>query len=109
MKPVEIGIRWAELFGEHKNKMSDALRRSRWEEWKSLNVANGHPERADYWGEESMADDCFACEYKDGDWCKRQSLPCTVNPITTFSLGHIGMACMGVGFRPKQTTIDFDS
>lgn len=46
-------------------------------------------------------------EHCDGDWCRFQSLPCTVNPITTFSNNEIGLACMGVGYRNKQLQFEF--
>lgn len=37
MKTVTLGIRWSELFGEHKGDMSDKMRRLRWETWKHGN------------------------------------------------------------------------
>ena len=91
MKPVTLGIQWAELFGEHKADMSDKLCRERWEAWKKLSCDSGYSE-----------EHCLNCEHCDGDWCLFQSLPCTVNPITTFSNNDIGLACMGAGFRNKQ-------
>ena len=107
MKEVSLGIRWEELFGRSKKNTSDATRRARWEQWKDLCLKSDHPEMVEWWGKGSMADDCFSCEHKDGDWCSLQSLPCTVNPVTTFSLGDIGMACRGIGFKPKQTKLEF--
>lgn len=105
MKPVTLGIRWAELFGEHKADMSDKLRRERWEAWKKLSCESGYPERIEWW--DTPEEYCLNCEHCDGDWCLFQSLPCTVNPITTFSNNDIGLACMGAGFRNKQMQFEF--
>lgn len=41
MKTVTLGIRWSELFGEHKGDMSDKMRRLRWETWKQLSRDHG--------------------------------------------------------------------
>lgn len=104
MKPVTLGIRWEELFGKHEADMSDKVRRERWEEWKRLGRSGAHPENVEWWSCPETI--CLNCEYCDGDWCGRQSLPCTVNPVTTFSNNEIGLACMGIYFRNKQTLLD---
>ena len=105
MKTVTLGIRWSELFGEHKGDMSDKMRRLRWETWKQLSRDHGRFESIAWWS--TPAELCFNCEHCDGDWCRFQSLPCTVNPITTFSNNEIGLACMGVGYRNKQLQFEF--
>lgn len=100
MIAVTLGIRWIELFGENKSKMPDKIRRSRWEKWKQLCRDNGGFEIVEYWSTPDPV--CLNCKHCDGDWCRFQSLPCSVNPITTFSSNEIGMACMGIGFHNKQ-------
>lgn len=105
MKTVTLGIRWSELFGEHKGDMSDKMRRSRWETWKQLSRDHGRFESIAWWS--TPEELCFNCEHCDGDWCRFQSLPCTVNPITTFSNNEIGLACMGLGYRNKQLQFEF--
>lgn len=106
MDKVYIGIRWVELFGKHKSDMTDRIRRSRWETWKQLSRDSGRSENVEWWS--TPEELCFTCKWNDGDWCKLQSLPCTVNPITTFSRNEIGLACMGIGHRNKELTLNFE-
>lgn len=96
MKTVTLGIRWFELFAS----MPDKIRRERWETWKRLSSDSGHLESVEWWS--TPEEHCLNCEHCDMDWCKLQSLPCTVNPITTFKNNEIGLACMGLGYRNKQ-------
>jgi hypothetical protein len=96
MKHVSLKIRWIELFPK---SASPTVRRARWIEWLSLGSDN-----AEYWSNPDEL--CHSCEHCDDDWCKRQALPCTINPILTFKYGDIGLACMGVGHRAKQLKLE---
>lgn len=109
MKDVKRHISWIELFGERRGDMADDVRRSRWEEWKKLCNDAGETDIVEQWTEPSMAENCSSCVHCDKDWCNASGLPCTVNPILTFQFSMLGMACMGTGHKPKQTTINFDA
>jgi hypothetical protein len=98
MTPVTLSIRWHELFGETKADMPDAIRRERWEQWKVLCAKE--PEIIEQWTNPEEA--CLGCKHREGDWCAKQSLPCTVNPILTYGMNMSGMACMGAGYEPGQ-------
>lgn len=100
---VEKGIRWYQLFGESGPDMSEKTRRARWEKWKKL-ISAGEQHVVDYWAKDHIEESCSGCVNKDGDWCKAVGLPCNVNPVLTFSIGLIGMACMGMAKRtiPEQ-------
>jgi hypothetical protein len=101
MKPVDLNIRWEELFGKTQADMADDVRRARWEEWKALCAQQPDgKEFIDHWT--GCDEACLGCIHRQGDWCASQSLPCTVNPILTFTGNQKGMACMGAGFEPGQ-------
>lgn len=101
MKPVTLKIRWPELFGEQQADMPDELRRQRWEEWK--NLCAQQPDGKEVLQRWTDADEaCLGCKHREGDWCGYQQLPCTVNPILTFSMNMKGMACMGLNYEPGQ-------
>lgn len=97
MEAVTLKIRWEKLFSK---SMSDKVRRARWSEWQKLAIENGNHENVDYWND--SGETCYGCIYNDNAWCSLQSLPCTVNPVLTFQHNLVGMACMGVGYIPKQ-------
>lgn len=99
MPPVHLGIRWAELFGKRRIDMQDDVRRSRWEEWKSLSRKSLFYENAEFWS--TPEEECESCKHCESDWCMLESLPCTVNPLLTFSTNQIGIACSGVGFEKR--------
>ncbi len=86
-----LELSWQELFP--KTTSPDA-RRQRWEKWKKAAITLD-PEQGQRGVEYWQRHECGPCDQVDGDWCKLQGLPCTVNPILTFNYGYIGMACMG--------------
>lgn len=102
MNPVTLRITWAELLGTKPNDMSDDLRRQRWNEWiqicssESADYATStFKDYSDAWLDTSG---CEGCIHLDGNWCKLQELPATVNPYLTLKHGGgPGMACMGGG------------
>lgn len=97
-KPVDVTIRWPDLF---QKEMSPKTRRERWEKWKEVarNTDEQGREMADYWS--NSEETCTGCIHRDNDWCKYNELPCNVNPILTLQHGQIGMACMGLGYQAK--------
>lgn len=102
MQPVQLTSRWHDIFGEKSDDIPDAIRRERWEQWKQISIEAGKKDSVDWWSGEMSIDGCLECQHRDTDWCNLAGLPCTVNPITTFQYGDIGMACMGTGFKAKE-------
>lgn len=101
MTPVTLNIRWHELLGETQSEMQDNVRRERWEKWKALCAQQPDgKEFIDHWTSADEA--CLGCKHREGDWCSKQQLPCTVNPILTFNYNQKGMACMGLNYEPGQ-------
>lgn len=101
MDPVELTSRWHEILGNSQADMPDELRRERWEQWKTLCLQQKDgKEVVSHWTD--SIENCTGCMHLDGDWCRFQQLPATVNPILTFSSNMAGMACMGVGFNTKK-------
>lgn len=97
MNPVKRKTSWAELLGEKREDMPDKERRSRWEHWKKLAIKAGDQEMVDYWTKDNAEETCSGCVHRDGDWCKSEGLPCSINPVLTFQYSIAGMACMGAG------------
>ena len=96
MPPVSIESSWTEilLLG---SKASQRVRRTRWATW--LKLAR-RIKIARHWT--SLGERCDACSNRRGSWCNSASLPCSVNPVLTVRHGITGMACMGMGFSPRQ-------
>jgi len=92
--PVELTSRWFQILGNNRKEIIDDIRRERWEQWKKLALEDGGNETVDFWTDTTA---CNGCTNLDGDWCNLQGLPCTVNPLLTFSRNMIGMACGGSG------------
>lgn len=87
-----------QILGTNKSEYSLTERKRRWEKVMKLDV-----EMAKY---RSSTEACEGCRYLTSDaWCNNFSLPCTVNPITTFKNGIMGMACMGLCYENKQITL----
>lgn len=99
MVEITLKSRWHEIFGEKGKEIPANIRRERWERWKQISLEAGGEETVDWWSGEISLNGCLNCVHRDKDWCELSGLPCTVNPITTFQLGQIGMACMGTGFK----------
>jgi hypothetical protein len=104
MKPVDLRIRWEELFGSGDKEIPPPIRRERWEEWKRLANEDGEHgrEMVAHWSTENIDEACFGCKHQDKDWCHYSKLPCCINPVLTFPHNIIGMACCGVGYEPGQ-------
>lgn len=94
---IYLNQRFHELLGKKKGDIAPADRKQRWDKWKELAVKYGSKDLVEYWMDTEA---CIGCKHLGKDaWCNLQELPCTVNPITTFQTGGIGMACMGIGFE----------
>lgn len=102
MDTVTLKISWEKLLGLGPRGTSIATRRQRWAAWLRLARREDRGVAA-FW--DRGFEMCWACAHRRGGWCELAALPCTVNPYTTIRHGHIGMACMGVGFRPRQLVL----
>lgn len=102
MVPVRLTSRWHEIFGEKCDIIPKVVRRERWEKWKQLSIKSNRKKNVDWWSKKSLSDNCLKCKHRDLDWCCEIGLPCSVNPITTFQMNDIGMACSGILFHPKE-------
>lgn len=90
---VTLGISFEDLLRVKTKRVSENERRKRWAEWLKLTRKEDN-NVAKYWTDKQG---CIGCTHLHGSWCKKQMLPCTVNPILTTATGVIGMACMGIG------------
>ena len=93
---VTLEIAWADLLGQKRSDMPDAVRRQRWLQWLAIpgNTV------ADSW---RCGDGCGGCVHLDPDgWCSMEQLPSAVNPVLTILHGVGGMACMGLGYQRKE-------
>lgn len=87
---------WGELLPPD---TSGAERRARWAAWLKLARPVIGLAARDWAGRQ---DRCADCSHSRGGWCISQALPCSFNPYLTPRTGMPGMACMGMGFEPKQ-------
>lgn len=96
-----LKLKWIELFGATGSVFTEDQRLQRWELWKDIAMRNGDADLVAYWTD---GGDCGDCRYLDAakQWCGSCGLPCTVNPIITFSEGLVGMACRGIGYEPPE-------
>lgn len=103
MKPVSLGSAWCELLPKH----DMPARRSRWAAW--LRLARPIMGRAAIriWAGRQYR--CVDCAHSRGGWCTLQCLPCAFNPYLTPRTGMNGMACMGLGFEPRQLDLNLDN
>lgn len=107
--PVSLKMTWWELFGEKQVDMPDGQRRKRWERWKELAEQQGGkgPRLVEIWTDTSSChQDGGPCKHLCGDWCRYSDLPVTVNPVLTMRHNTIGMACMGIGYEPREVGTD---
>ncbi len=85
-----------QILGKDQNEYILSERQRRWD--KAMSKMDKETKEA--WEDTSV---CHACKHLSEDgWCELHGLPCTVNPVLSFSLGIPGMACMGLGFENKQ-------
>ncbi|MDH2239116.1 hypothetical protein N5K27_22665 [Pigmentiphaga sp. GD03639] len=96
---IRIDSSWGELLPA---TAPGVERRRRWATW--LRLARPLIGRAvrDWAGQQER---CCDCRHSRGGWCRIQELPCAVNPYLTIRHGIPGMACMGMGFEPRQLSL----
>jgi hypothetical protein len=100
---ITLSSNWAELLPRDATPQE---RRARWASWVRLaRPAMGHTVRI--WA--GRQDRCCDCTHARGGWCVTQGLPCTFNPILTPRISAPGMACMGLGFTPRQLSLHLES
>lgn len=99
MPQVALTSTWYELLP----KEDVSARRARWAAWlrlarpvmgRGIRIWAGRQER------------CRDCAHSRGGWCCLQCLPCAFNPCLTPRTGMSGMACMGLGFQPRQLDLN---
>lgn len=93
---VKLKQSFEQLLGKDSNQYTEQVRKDRWNKWKELAIKNGDKELVEAWSSLEACDDCIHIN-KEEAWCNLQGLPCTVNPILSFRMGMVGMACMGAG------------
>lgn len=99
MADVRIDSPWQDLLPK---SAPASERRRRWAAWlRSAKPVIGSAVR-DWAGPQER---CRDCSHSRGGWCVPQGLPCAVNPYLTPRTGIPGMACMGMGFMPRQLAL----
>lgn len=94
-----------QILGRKKKEYTEDERKARWE--KAMSFPGGKRVK-DYY---SNVYECVDCKHFSDGWCKRESLPCGVNPVVTFKTGYLGLACKGIGHEMvegTQTEIEFE-
>lgn len=97
---ITLKSSFAEILGRKDDVFPESVRRSRWARW--LRLARRRKQSkvtADVW---IKSHECAGCIHRRGAWCTLMGLPCTVNPILSFSNGIPGMACMGAGREERK-------
>ena len=83
-----------QILGKKPYHYSENERKERW--FKVMKLSSKY--EREWWTDTSG---CHGCGHLDANqsWCNLQGLPCTVNPITSYQAGMLGMACMGLGYQ----------
>jgi hypothetical protein len=109
MGKVKLKSPFKEILGETPEDFTEQQRKERWNTWKELAIKKGDQELVDMWSDISACEDCIYIDKKEA-WCNLQQLPCTVNPILSYRMGMVGMACMGAGKeKAGQQEIEFSN
>ena len=82
-----------QILGRKITDYTEEERKTRWE--KAMSFPGSKKIKEIY----SNDYECCDCQSFSNGWCKLASLPCGVNPITTFQNGMSGFACRGTGFQ----------
>lgn len=101
---VRLGSSFEEILGKNGGIYQEAERKERWEAWKVL-CRRKDPGAVEYWEDDSA---CQGCIHLESGWCGLQGLPATVNPVLSFRMGTIGMACMGMGKAYAHPLLPFE-
>jgi hypothetical protein len=105
MSLVTLKSSFEEILGKDANQFTEDVRKERWQQWQQIALKKRDgKDVVDSWT------DCSACEgcihlIKKEAWCNLMGLPCTVNPILSFRMGMVGLACMGTG-REEKTQLE---
>jgi hypothetical protein len=105
MKKVTLKSSFEEILGKTAEEYPEEVRKQRWEEWKACaRKKKDGQDTIDSWSDQTA---CVGCIHlnKEQSWCNAMGLPCTVNPILSFQMGMVGMACMGTGYE-AQTQLE---
>lgn len=94
-----------QIFGKSIDDYTEDERKERWA--KATSFKGGKDVKEYYENSEG----CEGCRHFQNGWCALASLPCGINPVLTFRMGMVGMACQGVGYEAKegsQIEMEFD-
>lgn len=109
MNQVKLKSSFEEILGKNADFYSEDVRKDRWGKWKALALKKGDKELVEVWTNIEACHDCYHINEKEA-WCNLQGLPCTVNPILSFQMGIVGMACMGAAHTKKgQQELQFEN
>lgn len=99
MADIRLDSSWQDLLPK---SAPASERRRRWATWLRLARPVIGREVRDWAGPQER---CCDCSNSRGGWCVLQGLPCAFNPYLTPRTGMHGMACMGMGFMPRQLSL----
>src|SRR5688572_14624339 len=89
------------ILGKTAEEYPTTVRIERWNEWQQAAIKAKKKHLIETWLDTSGCRNCIHLD-KGNAWCNFQGLPCTVNPILSFRMGMVGMACMGLGYEESQ-------
>lgn len=90
-----------QIFGKSIDEYTEDERKERWARATSF---KGGKDVKKYYEDPT---ECIGCQHFQNGWCALVSLPCGINPVLTFRMGMVGMACMGAGYKVKEG-MEFD-
>lgn len=103
---ITLKSSFEEILGKDAKQFTEEQRRERWGQWKALATKTKRGlSTIEYWSDITACVGCVHLE-KENAWCKSVGLPCTVNPVLSFSMGCIGMACCGVGYEAEEIQLE---
>lgn len=103
---MEITLKssFEEILGKKRDEYPEEVRKQRWQKWKEAALKSKKNDAKDVlasWLDTSGCRNCIHLN-KSESWCNAMGLPCTVNPILSFRMGMVGMACMGTGYEENN-------
>lgn len=98
---ITLKSSFEEILGKDAKVYTEDQRKERWEQWKviALKKKDGK-DVVESWSDMSACANCIHLDTQKA-WCNAVALPCTVNPILSFRMGMVGMACMGLHHEEK--------
>jgi hypothetical protein len=101
-KPVTLKSSFEEILGENNTRFTEDQRKERWKQWQQIALKKKDgKDLVSSWLDQTACHGCIHLN-KEQSWCNAMGLPCTVNPILSFRMGMVGMACMGTGYEASS-------